>query len=113
MTNVKTSVSGFWNTMLYFNGTTSKLHTEKYCSYKLITVPKQIGAASKNHTNQPIFLFKFNDRDKLMIPLASSVIFIYNGKFITHRQSCARNNKNTEKNYIVFPHMVMENYSTT
>ena len=58
-------------------------------------------------------LFKLNDREKLMIPLASGVSFVYNGKCITHRQLCVSNEKIRKKNYIIFPHMRMENYSTT
>ena len=78
LTNVKTSVSGFWNTILNFNGTPSKLHTEQDFAYTLVIVPKKMGAVSKNHTNKPIFEFKFNDKNKLMIPLASGVSFVYN-----------------------------------
>ena len=99
MTNISTSVSGYWNTMLYFNGTPSKLHTDKDCSYTLITVPKQMSAVSKNHRNQPMFLFKFNDKDKHIIPLASGVSFVYNGQCITHRQLCVSNNKDTENKF--------------
>ena len=96
LTNVKTTKSGFWNTMLYYNGTTSKLHTEKDCAYTMITVPKQKGSASRNHSNKPMFLFKLNKKNQLMIPLASGVDFVYNGQCITHRQSCVSNDKNTE-----------------
>ena len=57
-----------------------------------------MGAVSKSHTNQPMFLFKFNDRYRLMIPLASGVSFVYNEQCVTHRHSCVCNNKNTDKN---------------
>ena len=73
LTNVRTTESGFWNTMLYYNGTTSKLHTEKYCAYTMITFLKQMGSASRKHTNKPMFLFKLNNKNKLMTPIASSV----------------------------------------
>ena len=48
LTNVKTTESGFWNTMLYYNGTTSKLHTEKDCAYTMITVPKKWDLPQEN-----------------------------------------------------------------
>ena len=47
----------------------------------------QIGAVTNKHMNKPMFLFKFNDENTLMIPLASGVSFVYNGQCITHRQS--------------------------
>lgn len=95
ISNVKTTVLGFWNYMLYFNGTTSKLHRENDCAYTLVTVPKQIGAVTNKHMNKPMFMFKFNDTNTLMIPLTSGVSFVYNGQCVNHRQSCVRNDKNT------------------
>ena len=62
----------------------------------MITVPKQMGSASRKHTNKPMFLFKLNNKNKLMIPMASGVDFVYNGQCITHRQSCVSNDKNTD-----------------
>ena len=59
----------------------------------------QIGAVTNKHMNKPMFLFKFNDENTLMIPLASGVSFVYNGQCITHRQSCVRNDKYTENKF--------------
>ena len=41
LTNVKTSNLGCWNAFLYVNGRADELHTENYCAYTYITVPKQ------------------------------------------------------------------------
>ena len=35
------STDGFWNSMIYVNGCTLSLKTERDCTYTLITVPKQ------------------------------------------------------------------------
>ena len=45
--DVKTTSSGFWNTMLNVNGATAQFRSELDCSYTLITVPKKPSVSIK------------------------------------------------------------------
>ena len=58
-----TSTDSFWNSMLYMNGCTSGLHTERYCTYTLITVTKKIfKIRGKTLMHKPMFIFKLKDK---------------------------------------------------
>jgi len=91
MKETATSSHGFWNTMLYVNGCTDGLHTEKDCTYTLITVPQQsFTISSKALREQPMFIFKLKDKQQLILPLVRGMTFVYNGRFMTHCQEYSR-----------------------
>ena len=83
---VATTKSCFWNTMLYVDGNTQHMHTEKDCAYTLITVPKQSFSRKKILCNQPMFLFQASDKQQIMLPLDDSITFVYNATYLTHHQ---------------------------
>ena len=82
---VKTNLGGCWNSFLYVDGRTGQLHTERDCTYILITVPKHTIIKNIPLCNNSVFLFKFGESEQIMLPLLSNTSFIYNGKFVTHR----------------------------
>ena len=83
---VKTSSSGFWNTMLNVNGATTQFHSEVDCTYTLITVPKQTFSFKRNIENLPSFLFQMTTSHHAMIELNEDVFIVYNGRFLIHCQ---------------------------
>lgn len=69
-----TSSDGFWNTIVYVNVCTAGLHTERDCTYTLITVPKQsFNIGQKPLKHKPMLLFKLKDNQHLILPLVSSL----------------------------------------
>ena len=96
-----TSSDGFWNTMLYVNGCTSGLHTERDCTYTLITVPKQsFNIGKKQLEHKPMFIFKLKDNQQLIFPLVCGLTFVYNGCFMTHRQEYNRELNDNGPNFV-------------
>ena len=96
---VQNSASGCWNTFLYVDGRTHNLHTEKDCAYTLITVPSQVMNKNLPLVNKPMFLFKIGKKEQIMLPLVNNMSFVYNGKFIMHRQAYTPSNNSYSRKF--------------
>ena len=97
--DVKTTPSGFWNTMLNVNGATTQFHAELDCSYTLITVPRQAFCFKKCIDKLPTFLFQMSISHHAMLDLNEDVSIVYNGQFLVHRQNFNREDKSEENFY--------------
>ena len=80
--------SGSWTSNLCVNATTKCFHTEKDCTYTLISVPRQ-----KKSMGKFKFLFQLNDENLLVINLNPDVAVLFSGLLVTHRQTSVRSNK--------------------
>lgn len=69
---------------------TLRKHTERDCSYTLITVPKQDGLGV-GHTSGYFFNFYLNNEagDVIRVPMQLGTSIFFNGYFLTHKQSRA------------------------
>ena len=81
------SHSGCWNFFLFVDGRTDEFHREDDCAYTFITIPKQVMNSNQHCSHQPLFLFKLNEEQKLILPMSPDLTFFYNASFLTHRQS--------------------------
>ena len=84
--DVKTTSSGFWNTMLNVNGATAQFHCELDCTYTTITVPKQSFNFNRTIEHLPTFLFKMTSSHHAVLVLNPDVTIVYNGRFLAHLQ---------------------------
>lgn len=75
LTDVDTSEVGCWNSFLHVNGRTDVLHTEKDCAYTFVTVPNQIRNLNTPLQNKPMFLFKVNSKQQVMLPMMNDISF--------------------------------------
>ena len=73
LTQVKASNLCCWNSFLFVNGRTDKLHTENDCAYTCITVPKQKRSVKTAVKNKPLFIFKLSTKQHLVIPLMNNI----------------------------------------
>ena len=64
---------------------TEELHTEDDVTYTVIDVPLQ--GKSKTGTKYH-FLFQFNNKYNLSLPMTPGTSIIFSGKLLSHRQSC-------------------------
>ena len=80
------SNSGCWQTSICIDATTGEFHTEKDCTYTLISIPNQNTISSKTAGNNYHFLFSLIDKRILNIPLYPGILFIFSAAFLTHRQ---------------------------
>ena len=87
---VNTTASGFWNCMLNVNGATNQLHSENDATYSLITVPKQSFKMTQNIELLPTFLFRVTANHHVMLKLEEHVCFVYNARFLAHRQAFSK-----------------------
>lgn len=97
---VNTVNDGFWNTMLYVDGRTEELHTEKDSTYTLITVPRQKFTMKRNIEHRPMFIFNFGPQNQVIFPLNQKICLIYNGRFVTHRQAYTQECEDSEDRFI-------------
>ena len=67
---------------------TSVYHTERDCSYTLISVPQQEHMDSKEF----VFQFKINEQLILDIDMVPGISFTYSAYLLTHRQQRVRGN---------------------
>ena len=89
ISEVYTSPHGMWQSQICVNAKTSVLHTERDCTYTLITVPKQeISSAIK-----PCFLLYLNNNKTFKLSLQEDIVFMFSGAFLTHRQDYNDNDK--------------------
>ena len=99
LTDIETSVIGYWNLFLYVNRRTDLLHTENDCTYIFLTVPCH---ERKKYTvkNKLMFIFKLLEKQQIILPLSNDFSFVYNSKFVTHRQAYYPAENDLEKEYI-------------
>ena len=83
---VYTADSGCWQSSICVNATTGQFHTENDCTYTLISIPDQNTIQIDNQKHHYNFLFNFNEKKKMNIPLYPGVSFIFSAPFLTHRQ---------------------------
>ena len=82
---------------IYFFGITAipmDLHTENDCDYTVITVPRQKLIRGEIDFQNPIFIFKLNDKQQLALPMVDELSFLCSGRFLSHRKNyrCDGNN---------------------
>ena len=49
--------------------------------------------------NKPMFLFKIGKKEQIMLPLVNNMSFVYNGKFIMHRQAYTPSNNSYSRKF--------------
>ena len=88
--DVDTTKDGIFQSVVCVNSTTKVFHTEKDCTYTLITVPSQTTPKVENKkTRSPThFMFKLNENEVLALKMKQNVSFIFHGYTLTHRQHC-------------------------
>ena len=89
--NVKSSEHGVFQSEICINAVTKIFHTEKDCTYTLISVPHQATSKEDNKlTRSPTyFMFKINDEINIVIPMNyNNTSIIFHGQMLTHRQHC-------------------------
>ena len=77
-----------------------------------MTVPNKIRNLNTPLQNKPIFLFKVNSKQQVMLPLMNDTSFAYNGNVVTHRQAYEPVNNDDAHKFFNIPLMVMVNCST-
>ena len=87
MKEVLSSKDGCWQSSLCVNAITKQFHTEKDCTYTLISIPSQESNCEDKNANRYDFIFKINDRKHLSIKLTPGTSFIFSGLYLTHRQN--------------------------
>ena len=81
---VLSSNYGCWQSSICVNAQTKEFHTEKDCTYTLITIPNQ--SNMKDNQKRYKFLFRFNEKKYCSIQLSIGMSFIFSGTYLTHRQ---------------------------
>ena len=84
---VPTTEYGLWQSQICIDASTSTAHTEKDCTYTLISVPNQQNTFSRKVKRKSYFLFVLNDHEKICIPLTPQVTFFFSGMCLVHRQN--------------------------
>ena len=84
---VPTTEYGLWQSQICIDASTSTAHTEKDCTYTLISVPNQQNTFSRKVKRKSYFLFVLNDHEKICIPLTPQVTFFFSGVCLVHRQN--------------------------
>ena len=93
MKEVFTSKDGCWQSSLCINAITKEFHTEKDCTYTLISIPLQDCNHKKNKAHRYDFIFKINDRKHISIKLTPGTSFIFSGLYLTHHQNMSVDNE--------------------
>ena len=75
---------------------TGEFHTEKDCTYTLISIPTQNTITKKSAGNNYHFLFCLSNKIQLNIPLYPGISFIFSAAFLTHRQHINEYDKSNE-----------------
>jgi hypothetical protein len=93
MKEVLSSKDGCWQSSLCIDAVTKLFHTEKDCTYTLITIPLQECKFDKKDSTRYDFIFKINDRRHINVRLTPGISFIFSGYYLTHRQSMSKMTK--------------------
>ena len=75
----------FMSTSICFDAYTEIFHTEKDCTYTLISTPSQ---ERKNLARNLQFKFLLNEKILLNIPLLEQSTLLFSAYFLSHRQQC-------------------------
>ena len=66
---------------------TEIFYIKKDCAYTYITIPNQVVEHNTSPgAHKPLFIFKINENLQINLPLSIDLEFVYNAKFLTHRQ---------------------------
>ena len=90
------SHSGCWQTSICMDATTGQFHTEKDCTYTLISIPNQNTITKQSAAINYHFLFSLSNKIQLNIPLYPGISFIFSAAFLTHRQHINEYDKSNE-----------------
>ena len=77
----KCNASGCWASSICVNAQTTDLHTEKDCTYTIITAPKQDKSCGMYEFN-----FCLNEKNNLSTNMNSGVHLMFSGLFLSHKQ---------------------------
>ena len=81
MKRTLSSGSGLWSSCVSVNATAGILHTEKDCTYTLITVPKQHKMVKGYN-----FLFHLNTENICQLSLNEDISLLFSGLCLSHKQ---------------------------
>ena len=101
-----TSEKGSWQFNVWVNATTALPHTERDCSYTLITVPLQHAQRKIKGTHLPKFRLQLQEKHNLTLSYDYHLSFIFSGYYITHNQTAPDKSFNTN-----YPFINMSSYS--
>ena len=93
------SEEGIWQTCMCVNAQTTEFHTEMDCTYTLIHVPSQEPEQSAGKYN---FVFQLSPSMNISIHMKAGLSFMFSGKFLTHRQSCDKDGRDSTGTFINF-----------
>ena len=86
-----TSENGSWQFSVCVNATTALCHTERDCTYTVITVPNQHAEKRIKSKNIPNFCFKLNEKQNVTLCYDYNLSFVFSGYYITHNQNPLEN----------------------
>ena len=77
---------GLWETTVAVNGHTLNFHVEEDASYTVVSVPNQCNDKKRNREYR--FIFQLKQQVNICMTMKYGLVFMYSGKFLTHRQQC-------------------------
>lgn len=83
---MSTSENGIWQFSVCVNSTTALCHTERDCTYTVITVPMQHAQKKIKSKKLPKFCFNLNENKNVRILYEYQLSFVFSGYYITHHQ---------------------------
>ena len=96
---VMTSDCGAWQSQTCVNASTSILHTERDCTYTLISVPQQKLKRYKKSKMDSTFIFQLNNGISITFPLQGGLSFVFSGLFLTHLQHYPNHQGNNDESF--------------
>ena len=91
--DVSTAASGLWYSDVCINATTTLLHTERDCSYTLITITMEDKIKTGTENSKYVFIFKINSKMNIGLSILSNMSFICSSKLLTHKQKFIKHDK--------------------
>ena len=87
LVEVPTKKCGLWQSQICIDASTETAHTERDCTYTLISIPKQQNTFSRKVKRKSYFLFVLNNEQKVCISLTPQLSFFFSGMCLLHRQN--------------------------
>ena len=97
LSQVMTSDCGARQSQICVNASTDILHTERDCTYTLISVPQQKLKRSKKPKMDLMFIFQLNSDKSITLPLKVGLSLIFSGLFLTHYQHYPNHQGNNDE----------------
>ena len=88
---ISTSTNGCWEYNVLVNAATDIAHTERDCTYTLITVPVQHSQKKRNTKHNSRFYFFLNNKQSVSLNYNYHLSFVYSAFYITHNQRPSEN----------------------